>query len=572
MRFHTASPISILLILLVLSGCSSVPTRPSDEAGASPAPVAAAPARRISVLERLVSEARRSTAESQQPAEPATTEIEPVVTVIPMTPNRVVERTINDYLQNRRGMLRTWVSRGQIYFPMIEQIFEEEEVPDELKYLALGESGLNPTAGSWAGAVGMWQFMPVTGRGEGLRVDSWVDERRDPEKSTRAAARHLKALNADYNGRWHLSVAGYNCSYRCITRAVERAGFSMDDPPSFWDVYTYLPKETREFVPKFIANALIVSNPQQYGIEVEDFGQEFAYDVVQIHGMLTLQDAARLAGTDVASIRNLNPALLKNTLPPPGDDGAPYELKIPLGSFDLFVANFEQLAPKGSAIDAAAEYVVQSGDTLGKIARSFGVGVDELQAANGLNTTLIRINQKLQIPGKDGALSSSIALASTERKSISYGPADFRPIKLADEFQLVHQSGSTPEQPLLAVSLNQNAVEADEGVLSLVPTIYQVQPGDTLGSIAHRYGVSVASIQQGNNLQGSLIFPKQNLTIHSATNIVDPPQPGTTQYQVQHGDSLYEIARRFGMTVDGLKQLNRLNNDLIRPGQSLQVN
>src|SRR5690606_31873636 len=110
----------------------------------------------------------------------------------------------------------------------------------------------------------------------------------------------------------------------------------------------------------------------------------------------------------------------------------------------------------------------------------------------------------------------------TERQSVGYAPSEFRPIKLADEFQLVHQSGSTPEQPLLAVSLNQNAVEADEGVLSLVPTIYQVEPGDTLSTIARRYGVSVASIQQGNNLQGTTIFPKQNLTIHSATNIVDP--------------------------------------------------
>jgi len=561
-----------LLILLALSGCSSVPTGSPDEAEASLESVVAAPVRRVSVLESLVSDARRRTADVQQAARPGDVEtaaVEPIDTVIPMTPNRLVERTINDYLQNRRSTLRGWVSRSRTYFPMIEQIFDEEEVPDELKYLAISESGLNPTAGSWAGAVGMWQFMPVTGRSEGLRVDSWVDERRDPELSTRAAARHLKALNADYNGRWHLSVAGYNCSYRCITRAVERAGFSMDDPPSFWDVYTHLPKETREFVPKFIATALIVSNPEQYGIMVDDFGQEYAYDLVQIEGMLSLQDAARLAGTDVATIRALNPALLKNTLP---GDQEPYSLRIPAGSFDLFVANFGQMAPKGGVSVGAAEYLVQSGDTLGKIARQFSVGVDEIQAANGLRGTLININQKLQIPGKDGALSSNIRLYSTDRQTVAYGPAEFRPIKLAEEFQLVHQSGSTPEQPLLAVSLNQNAVEADEGVLSLVPTIYQVQAGDTLGSIAHRYGVSVASIQQVNNLRGTMIFPKQNLTIHSATNIVDPPQPGTTQYQVQHGDSLYEIARRFGMSVDGLKQLNRLNNDLIQPGQSLQVN
>lgn len=570
MRFKSASANSILLILLALTGCSSVPNNTSDDSGATQPDAAAAPTRRASVLESLVSDARRRTVIQQQPGNSSEeTSIEPVNPTIPMTPNRIVERTINDYLQNRRGMLSTWASRGQIYFPMIEQVFAEEEVPDELKYLALSESGLNPTAGSWAGAVGLWQFMPVTGRSEGLRVDSWVDERRDPEKSTRAAARHLKALNTDYNGRWHLSVAGYNCSYRCISRAVERSGYSMEEPPSFWDVYTYLPKETREFVPKFIATALIVSNPELYGIFVDDLGQELAYDVVHIEGMLSLQEAARLAGVDLATIRQLNPELLKGTLPP-GD--APYALKIPLGSHDLFVANFSKVAPKGAAAETGAEYVVASGDTLSKIARNHSVSVDELMAVNGLTGTLININQKLRIPGKDGALASNIRLASTERQSVAYGRSEPRPIKLADEFQLVHQSGSTPEQPLLAVSLNQNAVEADEGVLSLVPTIYQVQSGDTLSTIARRYGVSVASIQQGNNLQGTTIFPKQNLTIHSATNMGEAPVPGTAEYQVQHGDSLYGIARRFGMTVDGLKQLNKLNNDLIRPGQSLQVN
>lgn len=187
-----------------------------------------------------------------------------------MTANRIVERTINDYLQNRRSMLRMWISRSQTYFPMIEKIFAQEEVPDELKYIALGESSLNPTIRSTAGAVGMWQFMSATARSEGLRVDSWVDERRDPEKSTRAAARHLKALNESYSGSWHLSLAGYNCSYRCITRAVEQAGGSLVDPPSYWDIYPNLPRETREFVPRYIAAALIVSNPSMYGIEVDN--------------------------------------------------------------------------------------------------------------------------------------------------------------------------------------------------------------------------------------------------------------------------------------------------------------
>src|SRR5690606_35089627 len=151
---------------------------------------------------------------------------------------------------------------------------------------------------------------------------------------------------------------------------------------------------------------------------------------------------------------------------------------------------------------------------------------------------------------------------------VAYGSTQLKPIKLAEEFQLVHQSGSTPEAPLLAVALNLRPEQEVEGMLNLVPTIYKVQAGDTLGAIAQRYGVSVASIQQNNRLQGTTIFPNQELTIHSATNIVDPPQPGTRLYQVQHGDSLYEIARRFNMSVDTLKQLNGLNGNLIHPGQN----
>jgi membrane-bound lytic murein transglycosylase D len=482
-----------------------------------------------------------------------------------MTANRVVEKSINNFLQNRQSQLRTWISRGQIYFPMIEKIFAEEGVPDELKYLALGESSLTPTVRSTAGAVGMWQFMAPTARGEGLRVDSWVDERRDPEKSTRAAAKHLKALNESYNGLWDLSLAGYNCSYRCIKRAVEQAGGTLEDPPSFWDIYPNLPRETREFVPGYIAASLIVSNPSLYGIEVEDLGQEFAYDVVKVQGMLSLEEAARLAGADMATIHNLNPSLLKSTLP---EGAEPYELKIPLGSYDRFVAAFSQAMP--SSVAGTGEYVVQSGDSLGKIAKKFGVTTNELRSANSLRGDLITIHQKLLVPGMGTA--GTISLASFEREFVAYDAPLYRPIKLGEEFKLVQQSGSTPEKPLLAVSLEMAG--EDEGIINLVPTVYKVQRGDSLSKISQRFGVSVASIQQANNLNGTSIFANQELTIHSAARTVDDPTPqqAVKSYQVQTGDNLFGIARRFGISVDNLKRWNSLRNNTIFPGQSLQLN
>lgn len=567
MRINTWSSLNILLISLSISACSTV-APPLVEA---PAPVLAPGARfgvDEPVVETLVTQAREL---GSQPVSVVTQEdgvdvVEPMTTTVPMTANRLVELAINDFLQNRRSVLRTWTRRSHTYFPMIEKIFAEEGIPDELKYLALQESSLYPTIRSTAGAVGMWQFMAATAQSEGLRVDAWVDERRDPEKATRAAAQHLRALNASYKGNWHLSLAGYNCSFRCISRAVERAGGSIDNPPSFWEVYPYLPEQTREFVPRFIAASLIVSNPEMYGIFVEDLGQELAYDVVSIEGMLSLEDAARFAGADVATIRALNPALLKSSLP---EGSTPYELKIPLGSYDHFVAEFNRAAPQGAP--GTGEYIVKSGDTLGAIARQHGVSVDELRNVNNLEGSLIRVKQKLLLPGLGS--SNPIRIADNERRFVAYGTAEFKPIKLGDEFKLVHQSGSTDEEPLMAVSLN--LVDPDEGVMNLVPTRYKVRPGDTLGAIARRFGVSVASIQQNNRINGVTIFPDQELTIHSATNVAGEPAPVTEAartYQVQNGDSLYQIARRFGVSVDNLKRLNRLRDNTIYPGQNLSLN
>ena len=571
MRFTSSTAFnnafSSILILLAISACTTV--QPPVETSVAPQAEQGGRTFNEPVVETLVTGARRL---GTQPV-PLVEEdggVQPITTTVPMTANRIVERAINDFLQNRRSVLRTWASRSHTYFPMIEKTFAEEGVPDELKYLALQESSLYPTIRSPAGAVGMWQFMPATARSEGLRVDDWVDERRDPEKATRAAAKHLKALNESYNGNWHLSLAGYNCSFRCISRSVERVGGSIENPPAFWEVYPHLPQQTREFVPRFIAASLIISNPEMYGIHVQDLGQELAYDIVAVEGMLSLEDAARFAGTDTATIRSLNPALLKSSLP---EGETPYELKIPLGTFDRFVASFSSSEPQG--LPGAGEYEVKSGDSLDRIARNHGITVDELRRANNLAGNLIKPKQKLLLPGLGS--SGSIRIASAVRQFIAYGSPEPMPIKLGDEFQLVRQSGSTEQEPLMAVSLNQQA-EEDEGVLSLVPTIYKVRRGDTLGAISQRFGVSVASIQKNNSLKDNTIFPNQELTIHAAAS-ASPTVVAETEaaeasksYQVQSGDSLYQIARKFGVSVESLRRRNGLRDSRIFPGQSLQLN
>jgi membrane-bound lytic murein transglycosylase D len=287
--------------------------------------------------------------------------------------------------------------------------------------------------------------------------------------------------------------------------------------------------------------------------------------------MLSLDDAARFSGTDLATIRNLNPSLLRATLPP---DKEPYELRIPYGTYDDFVANFQANPPKGG--QGPGEYIVKSGDTLDKIARSYKLTVDELRRLNGLTGTKLNVKQKLVLPGVGS--SKDVRIASTERVAVTYGPREFKPIKLGEEFQLVRQSGSTTEEPLMAVSLNHS--EPDEGPLDLVSTIYKVRPGDSLGSIAKRFGISVDSLRKNNKLNGNKLTPGQELTVHATASVSDSvvaeAEAATAKkvrtYQVQDGDNLYQISRRFGVTVENLKRWNRLTDNRIWVGMNLQLN
>jgi membrane-bound lytic murein transglycosylase D len=424
---------------------------------------------------------------------------------IPMTTNRLVNKSIS-YLQDEPdGHVKRWLRRVQTYGPMIDHILAEEDVPSDLKYLAMAESGLNPQARSWAGAVGMWQFMASTGRRYGLSVNAWVDERRDPEKATRAAARHLRDLYEEFDD-WHLAMAAFNCGAGCVRRALRRTDGS---DPSYWDAYDYLPRETRGYVPMFIAAAHIMQNPEAYGFEPVAPSSAFSYDYVAVHGnMLSLNTLAELAGTDPSVLRSLNPELRRGRIPPSKDR---YPLRIPLGTYPRFVWNYADLPDHQK--QPATTYTVRSGDTLSEIAQRFGTSTDVLQRLNGMSNTIIRQGEQLVVPVHeyDGALTTEASEDKPVR--VQYGtsppvrPLD--PIKPSPSPQTSETAESESDRPSIASTASTGGGQSSDEVSS----VYEVQRGDTLGGIAQRFGVSIQQLRAWNDLNGNRIHPGQRLRI-----------------------------------------------------------
>lgn len=302
-----------------------------------------------------------------------------------------VRQYIRHYTGAAKGQLQTSLARSGKYLPMISKVLSEEGLPEELGYLALVESEFIVSATSPVGAVGLWQFVPATARQYGLRIDDWIDERRDPIKSTRAAAAYLKELHS-YYGRWFLVTAAYNAGPGIINKALQTSKAS-----DFWGMKQkdQLSQETLNFVPKFVAVALIASDPQKYGFNNIRYDEPLEFDEVDAEGLLKISALAEMAESDVATIRELNPALLKN-LTPPGEKG--YAVRVPVGKALVFAKANNML--KGVVETESAKVVtheVKRGETLFSIARRYGQAVTTLMQLNGLTTPRLQIGQQIKI-------------------------------------------------------------------------------------------------------------------------------------------------------------------------------
>lgn len=504
----------------------------------------------------------------------------PVDTEIPMTMNRLVRSSIAYLKRSPDKHLYRWLSRAETYLPMIEKIFAEEGLPDELKYLAMIESGLVPNAKSWARAVGMWQFVAATGRAYDLQINGWVDERRDPEKATRAAARHLRDLYNQYNQDWHVAIAGYNCSPRCIKRGIRRAKAKGIASPTFWDIYPYIPRETRNYVPMFIATSLIASNPEAFGFDLAKVtpGSEYAFDLVPTQGMLSLDQVADLAGTDLATIKSLNPQLVRGYLPP---SKGTYYVRVPLNTSERFLEGYVALPE--DARKPVSEYVVRRGDSLGKIGNKFGVSVSALKQANNMRGTTIRIGQRLIVPIPDyNAKAPKLNLADAKPQSVQYGKRIVRPIAASESVAQATATVPVDKTPVRQASLNTNrsstsSTSTTKKADTSTRVVYRVRRGDTLSEIAQKYGVSTRQLRSWNNISGSRIRSGQRLHINAPAPGVSSNQASSsdtatrTVYKVRRGDTLSEIAAKHNVKVSDLRSWNNLRGSNIRVGQRLTV-
>jgi membrane-bound lytic murein transglycosylase D len=449
-------------------------------------------------------------------------------TDVPLVQNATVSNYMAYYWIRRPDVMERWLERSELYFPMMERIFREEGVPTELIYLSMIESGLVPTATSRAKAVGLWQFMKATGAMYGLKVDSWVDERRDPEKATRAAARHLKDLYAVW-GDWHLALAGYNVSPGRIRSSIRNAGNIKD----YWAISPYLPAETRGYVPSYIAATIIAGNREQFGFKTRYRPNEAGldWDTFPVTGSIPLKTLAEALNITVDSLKVYNPELLRNATPP---GKTPYALKIPKGSSALFEIAYQAIPTSARQMDLM--HTVKKGETLGAIARVYDTTVRELMEQNPGLTSRIQIGQKLMVP------SNRIEAAVTQT------------------------AASTSAAPSNSSSRK----------------VYVVRKGDTLGKIASRNRVTVKQIQNWNNMRGTKINIGQRLNVGPPVTAVASAQTTTTsnsgipsgnvvRYEVKKNDSLFEIAKLHNVSVDSIKRVNNLDSNNIMPGQILII-
>ena len=401
-----------------------------------------------------------------------------------------------------KNYLQDGLKRGAQYLPMIHEVFRQEGLPSELAYVPLIESAFKPNAVSSAKAKGMWQFMRGTALENGLRHDWYIDERADPEKATRAAARYLKTLYGMF-GDWPLALASYNGGPGRVQRAMKRSGHD-----SFWALSSssrFLPQETRDYVPLIMAAVIVARNPAQYGLEVVEPAAVPVIERVTLSAPVDLRRMADWLGVPLEVIQDLNPELRRWTTPLRASE---YELKVPEGGAEVVRARVAEADP--ARLTPVTHHTVKKGETLANVAKRLKVTRSDLAEANYLSASAkLRPGQQLVVPKAPALLPLDLPVTAErpERPDALLAATTGEDIAAAVEDAAPTVASAKPVAKKPATAAAKRTAE--------VKVVHRVKSGETLTSIAKRYGTSVVSLKQWNRLRGSTIRAGQRLTIVS---------------------------------------------------------
>ena len=458
--------------------------------------------------------------------------------------NDIVKNYIILYSEKMPTKMAHMLGLCQYYMPIFDETFNKHDLPEELKAMAIIESGMNPLAVSRAGAKGMWQFMYATAKMYGLHIDSFVDERMDPFKAADAAARYLQDAYEIF-GDWNLAIASYNCGAGNVNKAIRRSGGKR----AFWDIWPYLPRETRGYVPAFVGALYAMTYYKEHGIKPEAVEMPIHVDTFKINKQLHLKQVAELTGAPLEELKNLNPQYRHDIIP---GNSKEYILRLPYTYTNAFIEHedsvythkydefFNPTTIKKIQDGADGErivYVVKNGDYLGRIASRNRCTVAQIKRWNGLKSNNIRVGQRLVIYRGGGGPSTSSSSSSTAAAAPS--------------------SSSSSTQ-------------------SSTPTgTYTVKSGDTLSGIATRHGVTVNQLKQWNGLTSNNIRVGQKLKLNSSSSASSASASSSgdySTYTVKSGDSLYSIAKNYsGVSAQDIMNFNGMSSSNIKPGMKIKI-